>query len=130
MFCTDVVVPQLVGLLHRQLEHLLGARCEWKLPHGDHRGSGLDILFDLGADLADLHSQVLQDIGRNATALLDESQQYVLSADEVVVESLRFLARQSHDLSSSICKTVKHLTFSSAFASSLCSSCDGPRFFL
>ena len=116
MLRTDVVVAQFVGLFHRQLEHLLCTRGKRKLAHGDHRRSGLDILFDLGANLADLYAQVLQDIGSDPATLLDQPKQYVFGADEVMVEPLRFLPRESHDLTGSICETVEHLTSTSSSA--------------
>jgi hypothetical protein len=71
-------------------------------------GSGLDVLLDLAADLVDLHAQVLQDVGSDATPLLDQPQEDVLGSDEVVVEALRLFTGQRHHLPRTVREAVKH----------------------
>jgi hypothetical protein len=44
-----------------------------QLAHGDHVGSALDELFDFQADFAQVDVQVLQDVGRDAAAFLDQA---------------------------------------------------------
>ena len=51
---------------------------------------------------------VLEDIGRHTTAFLHQTEQNVLGADVLVVQSLGFLACQSHDFPGPIGKPVKH----------------------
>ena len=69
----DVVVSEVARLFEGELEHLLRAGREGQLSHRDHRGSGLDDVLDLGADLGEVHAHLLEDVGGDAAALLDES---------------------------------------------------------
>jgi hypothetical protein len=104
----DVVVPQVRGLLHGQLEHLLRAGREGQLAHRHHRRAGLDDLLDLGADLVQVDRHVLEHVGRDAGALLDEAEQDVLGAEVLVVEPLGLLAGQVHHLLGAVCEAVEH----------------------
>ena len=78
VFGTNVVVAEIAGLFHRQLQHLLGAGCKGKLTHRHHRRTGLDDLLDLAADLGQVDPHVLEHIGGDARALLHQAQQNVL----------------------------------------------------
>ena len=87
-----VVVPEVPGLLHGELEDLLRARREGKLAHRHHGGTGLDDLLHLHADLVQVDPHVLEDVGGDAAALLNEAEEDVLRAEVLVVEPLRLLA--------------------------------------
>ena len=104
-----VVVVQVACLFHRILDDLLGTRRLRQLAHRDHFWSALDQLLDFQANLAEIDVQVLQHVGGDAAAFFDQSQQDVLGADILVVESLRLLVRQLHHLSGSIGKSFVHL---------------------
>jgi hypothetical protein len=83
----DVVVVEVAGLFDRVLDDLLGPRRLGQLAHRDHLGAALDELLDLEADLAQVHAEVLEHVGADARAFLDEPEQDVLGADVLVVES-------------------------------------------
>ncbi len=104
----DVVVAQRLGLLHGELEDPLRAGREGELGAGDGARALLHQPLDLGADLAQVDVEVLQDLGRDAAALLHEPEQDVLGPDVVVVELLRLLPREGHDLAGALCETVEH----------------------
>ena len=108
VFRADVVVVEISGLLHRVLDDLLGAGCLRQLAHGHHVGTALDQFFDLQADLPQIDVEVLQDVRRNATPLLDQSQQDVFGADVFMVEPLRLLVGQLHDLPGAIGEAFVH----------------------
>src|SRR5262249_49517295 len=67
-------------------------------------------LLDLQTDLAEVDVEVLQDVGGNAGALLDEAQQDVLGADVFVVEALGLLVGQLHHLAGAVGKAFIHLS--------------------
>ena len=104
---TDVVVAELQRLAQRQLQDLLG-------PGGEGRGSGgrrtgrADRLLDLLANRLEADTERLERLGRHALTLVDEAQQDVLSADEVVVEKSRFFLGQDQDSSGSVSETFEH----------------------
>ena len=103
----DVVVAELQGFPQRQLQDLLG-------PGRERRGSGrgrsgrADRLLDLLAHRFEADTERLERLGRHALTLVDEAQQDVLGADEVVVEQSRFFLGQDQDSSGSVSKTFEH----------------------
>ena len=84
-----------------------------QLAHGDHFGPALDQLLHLQPDLAQIDVQVLQHVGRDAAAFLDQPQQDVLGADVFVVEPLRLLVGQLHDFAGAVGKSLVHVFCSS-----------------
>ena len=94
VFGADVVVVEVAGLLDRVLDDLLGPRGLGQLAHRDHVRAALDELLDLEADLAQVDVEVLQDVGGDAAAFLDQAEQDVLGADVLVVEALGLLVGQ------------------------------------
>ena len=78
-------------LFDRILDDPFGTGGLGQLAHGDHVRPGLDNLFDFQADLAQVDVEVLQDIGGDTGALLDQAQEDVLRADVLMVEALRLL---------------------------------------
>ena len=105
----DVVVVQIAGFFHRILDDLLGPRRLRQLAHGDHVGAALDELFDFEADLAQVDVEVLEHVGGDAAAFLDQAQQHVLGADVFVVEALGFLVGQLHDFAGAVGKSFVHV---------------------
>ena len=71
-------------------------------------GPGLDDLLDLEADLPQVDVEVLQDVGGDAAALLDQAEQDVLGADVLVVEALGLLVGQLHHLASTVGESFIH----------------------
>ena len=71
-------------------------------------GPALDELLDLQADLAQVDVEVLQHVGGDAGAFLDQAQQDVLGADVFVVEALGLLIGQLHHLAGSIGESFVH----------------------
>ena len=109
MLGAHVVVVQVPSLLHRVLDHLLRARRLRQLAHRDHVRAALDELLDLQADLAKIDVEVLQHVGRDPAAFLDQTQEDVLGADIFVIEPLRFLVGQLHHLAGAVSKSLVHL---------------------
>ena len=93
----DVVVVQPPRLVHRQLDHLLGARRQADLAD-HHRLAAPDDELDRGADLGQLDAQVVEHAGGDAVAFAHQTEQEMLGADVVVVEALRFFLSQSQHL--------------------------------
>ena len=110
----DVIVIQVARLFDGVLDDLLGPGGLGQLAHGDHVRAALDELLDFEAYLAQVHVQVLQDVGADAGAFLDQPEQDVLGADVLVVESLGLLVGQRHDLSGPIREPFKHVHLLSA----------------
>ena len=89
------------------------ARGVWgSLPIVTMSGPGLDDLLDLEADLAQVDVQVLQDVGGDAAAFLDQAEQDVLGADVLVVEPLGLLVGQLHHLASTVGEAFIHAVYS------------------
>src|SRR4051794_26975315 len=106
---------QVASLFDRILDDFFGPRGLGKLPHGDHVRPGLDNFFDLVADLAQVDIQVLQDVGGDATALLDQAEQDVFRADVLVVEALGLLVGQLHHLAGTVGEAFIHAVDSDGF---------------
>ena len=94
----DVGVVERLGFLGGERQHLLDARRVRDV--ADHLlvRPGADLLLDLHADGFEVEAHLLQDVDGDALAQLDQAQQQVLGADEVVVEPVGFLARQRQHL--------------------------------
>ena len=109
MLGADDVMAQLAGRLARELDDALGAGREGELAEGHGGGGrGRDELLDLLADALQVDVEVLQDLGGDAAAFLDDSQEDVLRPDELAVEPLGFLSRQAHDLASALGEFLEH----------------------
>ena len=77
-------------------------------------GPGLDDLLDLQANLAQVDVEVLEDVGGDAGAFLDQAEQDVLGADVLVVEALRLLIGELHHLAGPVGESFVHLRTSPA----------------
>ena len=106
---TDIVVIQISGLFDRVLDDFLGPRRLRKLAHGDHLGAALDQLLDFQAHLPQINVQVLEHVGADARALLDQPEQDVLGADVFMVEALRFLIGQRHYFACTVSEPFEHM---------------------
>ena len=67
-----------------------------------------DDLLDLRADRLETDAQRLEGLGRDAFALVDQSEQDVLGADVVVVEQPRFLLREDNDSAGPVGEALEH----------------------
>src|SRR5262249_12224557 len=104
----DVVVAEVARLLDGVLDDLLGPRRLRQLAGRADLGARLDELLDLQADLAEVDVEVLQHVGGDAGALLDQAQEDVLRADVLVVEPLRLLVGQLHHLAGTVRESLIH----------------------
>ena len=111
MLGADVVVAELQGLAQRQLEDLLGPGGERRRP-GRGRARQADGLLDLLAHGLEGDPELLERLGGDALALVDEPQKDVLGADEAVVEQARFLLRQHQHPPCPISEAFEHQTAS------------------
>ena len=94
----DVGVVERLGFLGGEGEHLLHAGRVGDV--ADHLliGSGANLFLDLHADGFEVKAHLLEHVDRDALAKFDQPEQQVLGADKVVVESIRFFARQREHL--------------------------------
>jgi hypothetical protein len=97
----DVVVTELQGLAQRQLEDFLGPGRE-RRRSGGRRAGGADRLLHLFADGLEADPERFECLGRDALTLVDQAQEDVLGADEVVIEKPRFLLGKYQDSSGSV----------------------------
>src|SRR5437867_9896635 len=99
MLCPDIAVIQLSRLAHGELEYLLRTRGIGKIrPGRTGRFYLLDGFFDLLLNLVQLDAQILQNGGRHALTLSDESEQDMLGPHVLVVEACCLLSRHREDL--------------------------------
>ena len=103
----DVVVAELQRLPQRQLQDLLGPGRE-RRGSGGRRSGRTDRLLDLLADGLEADTERLERLGRHALTLVDQAQQDVLGADEVVIEKSRLFLGQDQDSSGSVSETFEH----------------------
>jgi hypothetical protein len=105
----DVVVVELERFAERQLDDLLGAWRERDMP----RGGGLalsDGLLDLPTDCFEGDVQRLEGFRRHSIALMDQTQQHVLSPDVVVIEHPRFFLGEDHHALRSVGESLEQRT--------------------
>jgi hypothetical protein len=108
MLGADVVVAHPARFLEGDLDDLLDARGRDDLLDDDPLVAaqhGLDGL----ADLADLHTKVVQNLGGQALALAKQTQQQVLCTDIAVVRSLCFFLGECQNLLGSLSKSFKRI---------------------
>ena len=108
VFRPDVAVIEVSSLFHRVLDDLLRARRLWQFADSHHFGTTLDQFLDFQTNLSKVNVQVFENVGSDSAAFFDKTEQDVLGADVFVVESLRFLVGQLHDLPSAIGKSFVH----------------------
>ena len=106
MLGSDVVVSELERLAKRQLEDLLGPGGEWDVTAG-RRAALANDFFNLIADRFERDAEGFECFRSHTLALVNESQQDVLSADVVVVEETCFLLSQYNNSASSIGKSLE-----------------------
>ena len=81
-----------------QGQHLLHSRRVGNVAHHLLVGAGADLLLHFHAHGLQVEAQFLKDIDGHALAQLDQPEQEVFGADEVVVETVGFFARQREHL--------------------------------
>ena len=79
---------------------------------GRRRTGGTDGFSHLLSNSLEADAKGPQRLGRYAVALVDEAEQDVLGADEVVVEEPRFLLGQHQDSSGTVGEALEHVSFS------------------
>ncbi len=103
----DVVVAELQRFAKRQLEHLLGARCERNVARR-RRAALADDLFDLIAHSLERDAETLERLGRDPFTFVDEAEQDVFGADVAVTQQPSFFLSKHHDPPSPIGEAFKH----------------------
>src|ERR1051326_1585722 len=117
MFRSDVVVVEVPCLFNGVFDYLLGPRRLGQLAHCHHVGPRLDDLLDLQPDLSQVDVEVLEDVGGDSRAFLDQPKEDVLGAD---VSSDQFL------LPGAACfPLIPFVPVASYLSSSGTSSCEG-----
>ncbi len=103
----DVVVAKLQRLAQGELKYLLGARGEGYVAR--RRLLPLsDDLLNLLAHRFQADAQRFERLGRDALALVNQSEQDVLGADVVVVQHPGLFLSQHHNSSSPVGKSLEH----------------------
>ncbi len=98
MLGADVSVIEGLGFFLSERQDFLHP---WRVGNVAHHlliGSGAHLLFHFQADGLQVEAELLKDIHRDALTQLDESEQKVFGADEVVVETVGFFPRQREHL--------------------------------
>jgi hypothetical protein len=103
----DVVVPKAERLAEGELEDLLRAGREGNLTGGDLL-AGADDAHDLCAHPLDGDVEALEDAGRKALLLAQQTQEDVLRADVVVLERARLFLRENDHLPGALCESLEH----------------------
>jgi hypothetical protein len=107
----DVVVAELERLAKGQLEDLLGARRERR--RARRRGPGRpDRLLHLLAHRLERDPERLERLGGDALALVDQPEQDVLGADEVVVEQAGLLLGEDEDSACPVSEPLEQVSAS------------------
>ena len=106
MLGADIVMVQATRLIHRQLDHLLGARGQANLAQDD-AVAATDDEFDGAAHFVELDTEVAQYLRRHAVAFTHEAEEQMLGADIVVVEALGFFLSQAQDFPGPLSKLVE-----------------------
>src|SRR6267142_1007798 len=98
MFGADVSVVEGFGFFGGESENLFDTRGVRDI--ADHLliGAGADLFLDLHADSLQVQPELLKHIDGDALAELDEAQQQVLGADEIVVKTVGLLPREGKNL--------------------------------
>ena len=98
VFGADVRVIQRASFLRGERENFFNARRVRNVADDALVGAGADLFLDFKADGFKVQPHLLKDVHRDALAELDQAKEKVFGADEVVVEPVGLLARQSQHL--------------------------------
>ena len=98
MFGADIGVVEVLRLLRGEREHFLDAGRVRTVAELLGVRTALDLLLDFAADVLQIETHLLQNVDRHALAELEQAQQQVLGADEIVIEAVGFLARERQHL--------------------------------
>ena len=94
----DVSMIQRLGLLGGEREHFLHPRRVRNVTDHLLIRTGAHLLLDFHADGFQIEAHLLEHVHGDALAQLDQTEQQMLGANEVVVETIRLLARQGQHL--------------------------------
>ena len=107
MLRTDVAVAELARLVDRKLDHLLGARRQGDLAWRRRLFAAADHDLDRGARLGEIDPQRIKYPRSYPFAFADESQQEMLDAYVVMVETDRLVLRQGEDALRAVIEAVE-----------------------
>src|SRR6266704_3738751 len=98
MLGADVGVIESFGFLGSESEDFLDPRSVRDI--ADHLliGTGADLFFDFHADGLEIEAELLEDVDSDALAELDEAEEQMFGADEIVVKTVGFLPREGKHL--------------------------------
>ena len=94
MFRADISMIECFGFLCRERENFFHPRSIRDIANHLLIGAGADLFLDFHADGFEVESHLLKDIDRDALSQLNQPEQEMLGADEVVVKSISFLSRE------------------------------------
>src|SRR3954464_15245477 len=98
MFGAHVSMIQRLGFVGGQREDLLYAGRIGNVADDLLVRAGADLLLDFHADGLEIKAHFLEDIDRDALAELDQAEQQMFGADEIMVKAVGLLTRQSEHL--------------------------------
>ena len=98
VFGADVGVIQRLGFLGREGQNFFHARRVGDVSDHFLIGTRADLFFDFHPHGFEVEAHFLEHIDGDALSQLDQAEQEVLGADEIVVEPVGFLARQRQHL--------------------------------
>ena len=98
VFGADVGMVEGLGFLGGEREDFFDARRVGDVADHFLIGAGADLLLDLHADGFEVEAHFLEHVDGDALAQLDQAEQKVFGADEVVIKPIGFLPRQREHL--------------------------------
>src|SRR5947209_10607184 len=106
MLGADVRVVKSLGFLGGERENFLHARRVGNI--ADHLliGAGAHLLLDFHANGFEVEAEFLENVDGDALAQLDEAEQKMLGAHEIVVEPIGFFAGKRENLLGAGCKII------------------------
>ena len=109
MLRAHVVVPEKPRLLHRKLEDPLRPRRERDLADRKRSARRLHHVLDGLLNLLQIDLEPLQNFRRDSLSETENSEEKMLRADVIMLEPVRFVARQIDDLADPFGKFVIHI---------------------
>src|SRR6266436_9312564 len=88
----------------------------WNIPDHFGFGMGSNMFLDLHPDGLQIESHLLQNVHCYALAKFDQAEQKVLCTHIIVVEAVRFFARERQHLLRTWCKVVHHCNSAAGLA--------------
>ena len=98
VLCADISMVEGLGFFAGQREHFLHARSIGDVPDHLLVGSGADLFLDFHTNGFEVEPELLEDVDGHALAELNQAEQEMFGADEIMVKTVGFLPRQREHL--------------------------------